>query len=56
MIGEMLTLWRSVNRYSIRQLSKVVGVDKSVLFRVEHGKNIDAKNMLKLINWMFGVK
>jgi transcriptional regulator with XRE-family HTH domain len=48
----MLYLWRTVNRHSLRDLGKEIGVSAATLMRVEHGYGTDAATFVKLLAWM----
>jgi transcriptional regulator with XRE-family HTH domain len=53
-IGKLLRSYREVNRKSIRDLSKEIGLTIATLSRVENGKPVDLRITLVLINWLFG--
>jgi transcriptional regulator with XRE-family HTH domain len=53
-LGKLLRCYREVNRESIRDLSKEIGITIATLSRIENGKPVDLKITLVLINWLFG--
>jgi transcriptional regulator with XRE-family HTH domain len=53
MLSELLLLYRSVHRLSLRELAAEIGVSHGTLHRVENGKPIEGETMLKLMNWLF---
>ena len=56
--GEMLRCWREWQRPSlgVRDGAKVLGVSPATWCRIEQGKSVDGKTMLKLIKFMLGEK
>ena len=53
-IGKLLRSYREVNRKSICDLSKEIGLTIATLSRIENGKPVDLRITLVLINWLFG--
>jgi transcriptional regulator with XRE-family HTH domain len=54
MIGNLLSLYRYKNDLTVRQMADQLGVSAATVSRIESGKDIDAKTLIKLINWLFG--
>lgn len=51
-LGEMLRLYRSINKWTMRELAREIGIMPSTLCRIEHGQAMDAATYLKLQVWM----
>lgn len=51
-IGRILKLRRSILNQGVRELSKQIGISSATLSRIENGKDIDGKTMLKIIVWL----
>ena len=52
-LGQMLYLWRTVNRLSLRDVEDQTGISNVTIMRIEHGHLVDAKAWLKLQAWLF---
>ena len=54
--GEMLRCWREWQRprMGVREAAKILSVSPATYCRIEQGKSIDGRTMLKLIKFMFG--
>ena len=52
-LAQMLYLWRTVNRLSLRNVEVETGVSKATLMRIEHGHACDAETWLRLQAWLF---
>jgi hypothetical protein len=52
-LAQMLHLYRTVNRLSLRDLEPEIGVSKATLMRIEHGYACDVDTWLKLQAWLF---
>jgi len=52
-IGKLLQIYRFVCHVNIRDMSKEIGIASSTLSRIENGKDMDGKTMIKIINWLF---
>lgn len=55
-LGEMLRCYMAMNRWSMRKLAPKIGISSATLFRICDGYAMDAKTMLKVVNWMMGPK
>jgi len=53
LIGEMLQTYRNQERFGTREYAKMIGISHATLNRIENGKDVDAKTLLKLIEWVF---
>ena len=54
--GEMLRIWREWQRpkLGVREAAKILGVSPATFCRIEAGKSVDGRTMLKLIRFVFG--
>lgn len=52
-LAQMLYLWRTINRLSLRDVEAETGITNVTLMRVEHGHNCDVETWLKLQAWLF---
>ncbi len=53
MLGQVLKAYRQKNDIGTRELAATLGVSAATLNRIEHGFPMDAKTMIKFINWLF---
>jgi len=53
MIGQLISLYRAVNKISTREFADKIGVSPATVNRLELGKDCDMATMLKLIHWLF---
>ena len=51
--AQMLHLWRTVNKQSLRDLRKQTGISAATMMRIEHGHAMDAETWLGLQLWLF---
>jgi transcriptional regulator with XRE-family HTH domain len=51
-VGAVIRGWRERERYGIREASKMIGVSASTLSRVENGKAMRGKELIKLWDWL----
>ena len=51
--AQMLYLWRTVHRLSLRDLQAETGISNVTLMRIEHGHVMDVATWRKLEDWMF---
>ena len=51
-LGEMLLLYRTVHRQTLRDLAPEIGIGHATLMRIETGKQCDVPTFLKLIAWL----
>lgn len=54
-VGNLMRLYRNNNRLGVRALAKEIGCSPATISRIERGNPPDCKNMVLLINWLFGV-
>lgn len=54
-LGEMLTLYRSVHQFTVRDLALIIDISYSTLSRVERGGVCDVATLLRLLAWMSAV-
>lgn len=52
MIGVLLSIYRYKNDFTVRQMAKILDVSPSTVSRIENGKEIDSKTLIKLINFI----
>lgn len=52
-LAQMLYLWRTVNRLSLRDVEAQTGVSKATLMRIEHGHAFDVETWMRLQDWLF---
>ncbi len=52
-IGEVLRDWRLMNRLTVREVAKLIGIKSaSTLCRLENGKACDAETLGRIIAWL----
>lgn len=51
--AQMLYLWRTVNRLSLRDMARETGIAHPTLMRIEHGHVCDLSTWRQLEDWMF---
>jgi transcriptional regulator with XRE-family HTH domain len=51
-LGDVLRSARVHNEISIREFAKMIGIDKSALLRLEHGKPINQESLIKVILYL----
>lgn len=51
--AQMLYLWRTVQRLSLRDVAGETGISNATLMRIEHGHAMDLETWRKLEVWMF---
>lgn len=52
-LAQMLYLWRTVNRLSLREAASQIGTTCPTLMRIEHGHMCDIETWMKLEQWFF---
>lgn len=52
-LGEMLSLYRAVNKIGTRELAMEIGVSSSTINRIEHGKQMDQTSLILVFCWLF---
>lgn len=55
-IGRMIKFYRMVGLQGIREQSREIGISTATLSRLENGKSVDGKTMIKIIKWAFNTK
>ncbi len=51
-LGECLMLYRIHHGISLIPMSRIIGISKSCLSRIENGSEADQQSLLKAINWL----
>lgn len=52
-VGPLIQIYRKENRFSVRQLAKIIGISTATLSRVERGYKADGETVIKIIGWIF---
>lgn len=53
-LAQMLYLWRTVNRLSLREAAtEMEGISHATLMRIEHGHSLDVETWHRLEAWLF---
>ena len=55
-LGTVLRDWRAMNRLTIRQVSKQIGLPISTLSRIENGQSMDGRSVARILTWMLEAK
>ena len=55
-VAELITNWRFIKKYSLRDAAEEMGLSSSSLARIEKGKVPDGETLIKLVNWLFGTE
>jgi transcriptional regulator with XRE-family HTH domain len=50
--GEMLALYRTARKWTVRDLAPQIGISSATLSRIERGQTMDAETLLKVWTWM----
>ena len=50
-LGELLKNWRTMERLTLKEVSKDIGIPLPTLSRVEHGEAMDGKTLAKILAW-----
>lgn len=53
MIGQLLKVWRLMNKLGVREAGIILKLSPSTISRIENGKPMDQETMVLLINWLF---
>ena len=53
LLGEMISAYRAKKKMSLHALSKKSGVEKTALWRLEHGQDASAHHWRKIFLWIF---
>ena len=51
-LGSVLKIWRRSERIGIRDAARILHVSSATLSRIERGKAIDGKTLVKLLDWL----
>ena len=51
-LGEALRLYRTVNRWSLRDLATKTQISSATLMRIEHGEAYDVETFMRLWKWL----
>lgn len=54
MLSKILKAWRYKEEMSMRDAAKWLGVSTATYWRIENGKPMEQKTIIKLINMLFG--
>jgi hypothetical protein len=52
-LAQMLYLWRTVHRLSLRDAAHQMGTTSATLMRIEHGHACDVETWMKVQGWLF---
>lgn len=52
-LAQVLYLWRTVNRLSLRDIAAQSGLSQPTIMRIEHGHSCDVETWMKLQAWLF---
>lgn len=50
--GLLLKSYRKVNGLSLADLAKEVGIERTAIFRIENGRNVNIAKWRKFLNWV----
>jgi len=48
----ILKKWRLINEIGPREIADEIGISPATLYRIEEGRALDAKTLLKILNWL----
>ncbi len=48
----ILKKWRLINEIGPRNMADEIGISPATLYRIEEGRALDAKTLLKILNWL----
>lgn len=51
-LGALLRDWRDMNRMTLRDAAKEIGVSTPTLSRIEHDQGMDGKTLATIFVWM----
>jgi hypothetical protein len=51
-LGEVVRTWRIVKERGIRGVAKEMDLSSATLSRLERGYEIDARTLLRVVNWL----
>lgn len=52
-IGNLLMIYRATHGQGVRELAKEIKISPATISRLERGKDIEGKTMIKIITWLF---
>lgn len=52
-IGKLLVMYRAMQSLGTRGLAEEIGVSAATINRLEKGKEIEGKTMIKIVTWLF---
>jgi transcriptional regulator with XRE-family HTH domain len=56
-LSDMLWSYRTLNRLTMRDLGKMIGVSAATILRIEtQGREMDSATLMKVLNWMLKTK
>ena len=50
--GELLYLYRTTKRLTQDELAEAIGVSITIISRIEHGREVDASTLRRILYWM----
>lgn len=51
-IGELINCYNHVNKISIRDIAKDIGISRGALDKIRNGKDYDMEALLRVLIWM----
>ncbi len=51
-LGAVLHKWRLMQDMSVRDAAKEIGLSPATFSRLENGREIDARTLMKIFNWL----
>jgi len=52
-IGRILSAHMIIERKTVRELAKEIGISSATISRITRHKDIDGKTMISIIKWLF---
>jgi transcriptional regulator with XRE-family HTH domain len=52
-LGHVLTRWRWAQQISLVDASRMMGISKATLSRIERGEAMDGRTLAKILTWLF---
>lgn len=51
-LGEVIRKWRLMSEITVRDAAKMIGINASVLCRLEAGDNVDGITLRRVLQWL----
>lgn len=51
-LGALLRIYRDIEGYNIRDFAGEIGISVATMSRIENGKEMNAKNLAKVLKWL----